>query len=1105
MFGGLITKIVALASKAAAVVPDLVGYYLYAWGSNASGQIGDSTVVDKSSPVQVGSTKWAVISSSNRSNGTNISTFAIKENRTLWAWGYSGSYGKLGLGNTVSRSSPVQVGTSTDWDKVSAGKDQTFAIKYNKTLWAWGKNSYGQLGLGNTTNRSSPVQVGSGTTWTQVSGNGYNALALKTDGTLWAWGRNNRGQLGLGDTTTRSSPVQVGGATDWAFVHTRNNGGQSSTFAIKTTGTLWSWGANYNGELGQNNATPRSSPVQVGALTNWSSIATNTYTTFAIKTDGTMWSWGRGNYGARGNGGTANASSPTQSFSSTTWSKVYANTYTAIGKRTDNSIFLWGRIRNGLKGDGTAGTNLTISSPVQVFSTSDWSSPSTGYDSTVGIKTTGTMWSWGRNNVGQLGIGSSTSVSSPVQIGSSTDWSSVASFRYHVAAVKTTGTLWSWGRNVYGQLGVGNATVRSSPTQVGTSTTWSKVSVGREHTVAINTSNNIFSWGRDNFYQLGQSNNVVRSSPVQIGSDSNWAQAQCGGYHTMAVKTDGTLWGWGRNAYGEIGNNKSYVIQVSSPVQVGSASWSKVATSKVRYGAIPRRGHTLIVKTDGTLWACGENVYGQLGINNSRGFAISPLQVGSLSTWSNVAVGDFFSLALKTDGTLWGWGRNNYGQIGDSTVVTRSSPVQIGVATDWSSIECGGYVSAAIKTGNTLWTWGSGSLGVLGSGSVSNRSSPVQVGTLSDWSKVSSGANHMIAVKTDGTLWGWGRNAGTGAGALGQGNVTTRSSPVQIGTSTDWSDASCGRYHSMALKNTGTLWAFGRNVYGQLGLGDTTVRSSPVQVGTGTSWGKVSGAYGHTVAFKSSDNTLWSWGSNAVGQLGLRDITSRSSPVQIGSGTDWSSNFVAGTMSTMAIKSANSLWAWGTGKLGRLGFDASGPLNHHVESPVQIGSGTDWSTVYCGNNFTIAKKTTGSIWGWGRNSSGQIGDGTVVSKSSPVQIGSGTDWSKIVCGYTHTLAIKTTGTLWSWGAATYGVLGGSVARSSPVQIGSATNWSSVSTSKFHSMFSNASSEMWGCGRNNYGNVTTLNNNLSSPVQIGAATDWQKISMAGYSAHATKTV
>ena len=132
MFGGLITKIVALASKAAAGAPNLVGYYLYAWGSNNTGQIGDSTVVNKSSPVQVGSTKWAVISSSINYKVDNISTFAIKENRTLWAWG-DNLYGKLGLSDAVSRSSPVQVGTSTDWNNVSSGRFATFAIKYNKT------------------------------------------------------------------------------------------------------------------------------------------------------------------------------------------------------------------------------------------------------------------------------------------------------------------------------------------------------------------------------------------------------------------------------------------------------------------------------------------------------------------------------------------------------------------------------------------------------------------------------------------------------------------------------------------------------------------------------------------------------------------------------------------------------------------------------------------------------------------------------------------------------------------------------------------------------------------------------------------------------------
>lgn len=1104
MFGGLINKIAILASKVvAAPPPDLIGHYLYAWGHNISGQLGDSTVVNRSSPIQIGSNKWAVISSGRDAVGRTC-TLGIKENRTLWAWGYNNS-GRLGLGNTTSRSSPVQVGTSTDWDKVWIGSRSTFATKYNKTLWSWGYNYAGVLGLGNSTSISSPVQVGSGNTWSQVTSSGYHTAALKTDGTLWVWGRNQHGQLGLGDITNRSSPVQLGTSTDWSFVHCRNNAGQGSTFAIKTNGTLWSWGANFNGELGINTSgNTRSSPVQVGALTNWSSVASNTYSTLAIKTDGTMWSWGSGVSGQRGNGSTANASSPSQSFSSTSWSKVYGSVETSIGKRTDNSIFIWGYRARGVIGDGIGYTNRSISSPVQVFSTSDWASPSVGYNSTIAIKTNGTMWSWGRNNLGQLGTNNTTNFSSPVQIGAATDWSLVDSFREHVAAIKTTGTLWSWGRNTYGQLGRGNTTTLSSPAQVGSSSNWSKISVGRDHTSAINTSNNIFSWGRDNFYQLGLSNNVNRSSPVQIGSSSDWSEVRCGGYHTMAIKTDGTLWGWGRNTYGQIGNGKSYISQISSPVQVGSANWSKVATSKLVSTGNPRRGHTLIVKTDGTLWACGDNAYGQLGLNTSLGFVISPLQVGSLSNWSNVATGDFFSLALKTDGTLWGWGRNNVGQVGDGTSTTRSSPVQIGSGTDWSLIECGSYSSAAIKTGNTLWTWGNASFGMLGSNSTTNRSSPGQVGSLSNWSKIACGNLHMIAVKTDGTLWSWGRNVGPGQGQLGLGDSTTRSSPVQVGANTDWSDVSCGRYHSMAIKTTGTLWGFGGGGDGRLGNNSTNNTSSPVQIGSGTSWGKVSGGYAHTVAFRSSDNTLWSWGSNTAGQLGHSNTTSRSSPVQIGASTDWSSNFVAGTISTMAIKSTSSLWAWGNGLRGRLGFDSSGPLSLHVESPVKIGSDTNWSKVYCGRNFTVAKKTTGSIWSWGHNSNGQLGLNDVTNRSSPVQIGSSTDWSKLECGYGTTLAIKTGGTLWSWGSGTYGVDGRASSRSSPVQIGSANNWSSISISRYHSMFTNTSNQMWGTGRNNYGNITNLVDHISSPIQIGSATDWQKISIASTTVHATKT-
>ena len=294
---------------------------LWAWGKNASGQLGLGDTDLRSSPVQVGTlSDWSQVA-----GGSSGFVLAIKNDGTLWAWGYN-SDGELGLGDTVNRSSPVQVGALTDWSQVIAGYYHSLAVKNDGTLWAWGKNNYGQLGLGDTDSRSSPVQVGTLSDWSQVAAGYYHSLALKNDGTLWAWGYNTHGELGLGDTVNRSSPVQVGALTDWS----QAVAGYLHSFALKNDGTLWTWGSNNSGQLGLGDTVNRSSPVQVGALTDWSQATASVYASLAVKSDGTLWSWGYNNYGELGLGDTNDRSSPVQVGSLAGWSQAAGHSYSSL-------------------------------------------------------------------------------------------------------------------------------------------------------------------------------------------------------------------------------------------------------------------------------------------------------------------------------------------------------------------------------------------------------------------------------------------------------------------------------------------------------------------------------------------------------------------------------------------------------------------------------------------------------------------------------------------------------------------------------------------------------------------------------------------------------
>ncbi len=285
--------------------------------------------------------------------------------------------------------------------------------------------------------------------------------------------------------------------------------------------------------------------------------------------------------------------------------------------------------------------------------------------------------------------------------------------------------------------------------------------------------------------------------------------------HSIAIKTDGSLWAWGSNAYGRFGDGTT--VSSNSPKQTGNdTNWASVSA-----GEYP----TIAIKTDGTLWTWGRNIGGQLGIGTIT-LSNSPVQIGTANNWASISAG-YHTVAIKNDGTLWAWGYNLYGQLGDGTTTDRNRPIQISGATNWASVSAGYNHTIAIKTDGTLWAWGVNYDGRLGDGTFTQRNSPVQIGTDTNWASVSGGLNHSIAVKTDGTLWGWGNNSN---GQLGDGTVTNRNSPVQIGTATNWARISAGFYHTIAIRADGSLLAWGINYYGQIGDGTTTNKLVPTAI-----------------------------------------------------------------------------------------------------------------------------------------------------------------------------------------------------------------------------------------------------------------------------------
>lgn len=703
-----------------------------------------------------------------------------------------------------------------------------------------------------------------------------NVLAIAEDGSLWGMGANaTYGQLGTGTTTALRVLTKIGTDTNWRQVSM----GTDHAVATRTDGTLWAFGRNNNGQAGQGStATAQyTSPIQIGTETTWAWAVAGANHCVAVKTNGTLWAWGLNTSGqcGQGNTTTANYPAPTQVGTATNWSEV---------------------------GDGLYA----------------------GADFTLALRTTGTLWSWGSNTNGQLGIGSTTTGTTTAQIGTLNTWNRVVAGNSFAMATRTDGTLWTWGINTSGQHGNGNLTQATSPVQSLIGTDFDRIACGAEHVVATRTDGTLWTWGRNNLSQLGQGTlNTLQAAntPVKISDLTGWDLVAASGNGSLATRSDG-LHGWGFNSQGQL----SVVHRVARPLV---PNFGRVIM------AVALNAQSYVLHEDGSIWGLGYNINGSLGLGASTVTTHTPVSIGSGSTWKRIAGGasgtDAVFFAIRDDGTLWGMGLNTASQLGDGTTTNRTTLIQLGTDSDWSEISSAGAHTVALKEDGTLWAWGANTNGQLGDNSTTARTTPVQIGTDTDWKTIAASGSRTLALKQNGTLWGWGLNTN---GQIGDNSTTQRNAPVQVGTATDWRSITAGTTHSMAIKNNGTLWAWGLNSSNQLGDGTTTQRNAPVQIGAATDWRSISASAAYSVGTRAN-GTLWSWGSSFVGRVGRANLGSTTTPTQIGSSTAWVDvQPIQNGSHTLVTTLDGKLWAFGWNAYGQIGFAGRQHFTPQVSMPL---------------------------------------------------------------------------------------------------------------------------------------------------------------------------
>lgn len=810
----------------------------------------------------------------------------------------------------------------------------------------------------------------------------YHTLTIRSGGTLWAWGDNSYGQLGDGTLTDSSSPVQAGTATTWKQV----SAGRYHSTGVQSNGTVWAWGANTYGQLGNGTRTDSSSPMMVGTDTDWAFVEAGGYHTHALKYDGSLWAWGQ------------NVA--------------------------------------GVLGDGTMGNKL---SPIRIGAGNDWQFISAGNYHCTAIKTGGTLWAWGYNYQGMLGDGSETNRSAPVQIGTDTNWKYASAGTYHTLGIKTDGTLWAWGSNLWGQLGDGTTVYKTSPVNIATGLgkEWVYASAGTTHSIAVASDGTIWAWGNNSNGELGTGDTTGTTTPVMIGTTDDWKYAEAGFTSTCAIKLNDTLYAWGDNSQGQLGNGTN--DDELSPVSVAthtvtvpdlrgmdlmSARYKLIDaglalgpvtegySSTVQPGLViaqnPQAGEEVFndssvdmvvsLGPDLSLRPVVPNLAG-LSLNQAEGMLISEgLGLGSVSKECNTEIAE--GLIIRQEPA-------------SGTVVDPATPVNVvtSAGNGFITASVGEWHMTAIKKDGTLWTWGYNRYNQLGDETSTDKDWPVQYGSADNWTAVSAGYVNTVASNSDGSTWEWGST------------ILSRKSARSL-PGNNWTSISAGGNCAIGIRSDGTLWAWGYATY-------VVSSADPIQIGTDTNWSQVSTYGGHVLLIKTN-GTLWAWGNNYKGMLGDGTEINRPSPVRIGTDTDWVS-IAAGTSHSIGIKSNGTLWAWGANNWGQLGIGSGIPKSL---VPVQVGTATDWSRAACGYMHTLALKSNGTLWACGNNASGQFGDATWSNSYTPRQCGTVSDWVYIDAKERSSLGIKADGSLWVWGSNNYYKIGDGTTtnRNIPIQI-----------------------------------------------------------------------
>lgn len=682
----------------------------------------------------------------------------------------------------------------------------------------------------------------------------------------------------------------------------------------------------------------------------------------ALRSDGTVAAWGINDVGQLGNGQASIRVSPAMVTGIGQVRAVAAGQQFTLALRSDGTLWSWGANDFGQLGDGTIRDKTR---PVRVSGIGGTvTSIAAGHDHSLALTSDGRVWAWGDGSDGELGTGDTEKRTSAVPIAGLPQAKAIAAAGYHSLALANDGSVWAWGGNGYGQLGIGSTAVALTPVRVNALSNIVAISARALHNLALDTSGQVWSWGYGGFGALGHGGYENSSVPSVVPGLPPIRGVYVGGDSSLALAGDGSLWVWGYQKHGLLGVSQSAIYVLLPARATELTGFTSITMAQSSYA--------LARDADGALRSWGQNDQGQLGLGDTSDHALPALVTG-IPQVSQFAAGYSHSVAVASDGSVWSWGSNGRGELGDAAVASSSIPVNVPGLANIAAVAPGTFHALALAADGSVWAWGRNNVGQLADSTRRDARTPQQVTNLRAVIAIAAGYDYSLALDGDGAIWSWGLDR------IEQASSNSANGYASVRNTLHGATAiSAGASHALVLGAGGSVWSWGRNDYGQLGDGTRTERATPARVPDLPEIAAISAGNFHSLALDSGGR-VWAWGRNVDGRLGDGTTSDRLVPVRL-AGISEVIAVSAGGSNSCAITQDGRLWAWGDNEFGQLGYPAA---SNYSPVPGVIAGIAGFQNVSCGTNFAAAMRTDGSVWAWGGNFFGQVGDGTFAARDQP--------------------------------------------------------------------------------------------------------------------------